>query len=156
MKIAFIYLESQKEDWALEAQALYSEKIKRFSDFEIIKIKSPSIARDNKEYKVEEEAKLILSKLKSDDYLALFDECGKLFDSIEFARNFERMQESNPKRIVFLIGGAFGVSEEIKKRANQKLSLSKMVMNHHVALGMALEQIYRAFTIIKGIPYHNS
>lgn len=156
MKIAFFYLESQKEDWALEAQSLYSEKIKRFSDFEIIKIKSPSVARDNKEYKVEEESKLILSKLKSDDYLALFDEGGKLFDSIEFAQNFKRIQESNPKRIVFLIGGAFGVSEEIKKRANQKLSLSKMVMNHHVAMNMALEQIYRAFTIIKGIPYHNS
>ena len=156
MKIAFFYLESQKEDWALEAQSLYSEKIKRFSDFEIIKIKSPSVARDNKEYKVEEESKLILSKLKPDDYLALFDEGGKLFDSIEFAQNFKRIQESNPKRIVFLIGGAFGVSEEIKKRANQKLSLSKMVMNHHIAMSMALEQIYRAYTIIKGIPYHNS
>lgn len=151
-----MYLESQKEDWALEAQALYSEKIKRFSDFEILKIKSPSIARDNKDYKVEEESKLILSKIKPDDYLALFDEGGKLFDSIEFAQNFKRMQESNPKRIIFLIGGAFGVSEEIKKRANQKLSLSKMVMNHHVALSVALEQIYRSFTIIKGIPYHNS
>jgi len=151
-----MYLESQKEDWALEAQVLYSEKIKRFSDFEILKIKSPAVARDNKDYKVEEESKLILSKLKPDDYLALFDEGGKLFDSIEFAQNFKRMQESNPKRIIFLIGGAFGVSEEIKKRANQKLSLSKMVMNHHVALNVSLEQIYRAFTIIKGIPYHNS
>lgn len=156
MKIQFLYLESQKEDWSLEAQSLYTEKIKRFSDFEVIKIKSPSVARDNKEYKVVEESKIILSKLKPDDYLALFDEGGKFFDSIEFAQNFKRIQESNPKRIVFLIGGAFGVSEEIKKRANQKLSLSKMVMNHHVALTMALEQIYRSFTIIKGIPYHNS
>jgi len=156
MKIVFLYLESQKEDWALEAQSLYTEKIKRFSEFEIIKIKSPSIARDNKTHKVEEESKLVLSKLKSDDYLLLFDENGKLFDSIEFAQNFKRVQEANPKRIVFLIGGAFGVSEEIKKRANQKLSLSKMVMNHHVALSVALEQIYRTLTILKGIPYHNS
>lgn len=156
MKIVLIYLESQKEDWALEAQSVYSEKIKRFCDFEILKIKSPAVARDNKDYKVEEESKLILSKLKSDDYLALFDEGGKIFDSIEFAQNFKRIQESNPKRIIFLIGGAFGVSEEIKKRANQKLSLSKMVMNHHVAISVSLEQIYRTFTIIKGIPYHNS
>lgn len=156
MKIVFLYLESQKEDWALEAQSLYAEKIKRFADFEILKIKSPSIARDNKAHKVEEESRLILSKIKSDDQFLLFDEGGKLFDSIEFAKNFKRVQESNPKRIVFLIGGAFGVSEEIKKRANQKLSLSKMVMNHHVALTMALEQIYRTFTILKNIPYHNS
>lgn len=156
MKLAFFYLESQKEDWALEVQSLYSEKIKRFCDFEILKIKSPSVARDNKEYKVDEESKIVLSKLKSDDYLVLFDESGKIYDSVEFANNFQRIQDSNPKRVVFLIGGAFGVSQEIKKRANQKLSLSKLVMNHHVALSMALEQIYRAFTIIKGIPYHNS
>ena len=156
MKIIFAHIESQKEDWAKDAQALYMEKIKRFSDFEILKIKSPSVARDNKEYKVEEESKLILNKLKSEDHLILFDEGGRLFDSVEFAKNLKKTQESNPKRIVFLIGGAFGVSEEIKSRANQKLSLSKMVMNHHVAMNVALEQIYRAFTIIKGIPYHNS
>lgn len=156
MKVIFLYIESQKEDWALEAQSLYSEKIKRFSEFEIIKIKSPSIARDNKAHKVEEESKMILGKLKADDYFVLFDEGGRLFDSIEFSKNFKKIQESNPKRIVFLIGGAFGVSEEVKKRANQKLSLSKMVMNHHVALSVALEQLYRTFTILKGIPYHNS
>jgi 23S rRNA (pseudouridine1915-N3)-methyltransferase len=155
-KIIFLSVETQKEDWALEAQNLYSEKIKRFFDFEILKIKSPSIARDNKDQKVQEESKLILSKIKTDDYFVLFDEEGKAFDSIEFAKNFKKIQESNPKRIVFLIGGAFGVSEEVKKRANQKLSLSKMVMNHHVALSMALEQLYRTFTILKGIPYHNS
>ncbi len=156
MKVIFLYIESQKEDWALEAQSLYTEKIKRFSEFEIIKIKSPSIARDNKAHKIEEESKMILGKLKSDDYFVLFDEDGKIFDSITFAQNFKKIQESNPKRIVFLIGGAFGVSAEIKARANQKLSLSKMVMNHHVALTMALEQVYRTFTILKGIPYHNS
>ncbi|MES2768485.1 MAG: 23S rRNA (pseudouridine(1915)-N(3))-methyltransferase RlmH [Bdellovibrionota bacterium] len=156
MKVIFLYIESQKEDWALEAQSLYTEKIKRFSEFEIIKIKSPSIARDNKAHKIEEESKMILGKLKSDDYFILFDEEGKIFDSIAFAQNFKKIQESNPKRIVFLIGGAFGVSTEVKARANQKLSLSKMVMNHHVALTMALEQIYRTFTILKGIPYHNS
>jgi 23S rRNA (pseudouridine1915-N3)-methyltransferase len=156
MKIIFFYLESQKEDWAMSAQLVYLEKIKRFSDFEILKIKSPHIARDNKAHKIEEESKLVLSKLKPDDHLVLFDEGGKLFDSHEFAQNFKRTQEANPKRIIFLIGGAFGVSEDIKRRANQKLSLSKLVMNHHVALTVALEQIYRTLTILKGIPYHNS
>lgn len=155
MKIVFFYLESQKEDWALNAQSIYIEKIKRFSDFEVLKIKSPNISRDNKAHKIEEESKLILAKLKPDDYLLLFDENGKILDSIEFAQNFKRIQEANPKRIIFLIGGAFGVSEDIKKRANQKLALSKMVMNHHVALTVALEQIYRTLTILKGIPYHN-
>jgi 23S rRNA (pseudouridine1915-N3)-methyltransferase len=155
-KIIFLSVETQKEDWALEAQSLYSEKIKRFSDFEILKIKSPSIARDNKDQKIQEESKLILSKIKSDDYFVLLDEGGKTFDSIEFAQNFKKIQESNSKRIIFLIGGAFGVSEEVKERADQKLSLSKMVMNHHVALTVTLEQIYRTFTILNRVPYHNS
>lgn len=155
MKIIFLYIETQKEDWALEAQDVYSEKIKRFSDFEILKIKSPSLARENKDQKIQEESKLILAKIKDDDHFVLFDEAGKSFDSLEYAKNFQRITESNPKRIIFLVGGAFGVSEEVKKRANSKLSLSKMVMNHHVALSVALEQLYRTFTILKGIPYHN-
>ena len=156
MKTSFLYIETQKEDWALDAQSIYLEKIKRFGEFEIIKIKSPAVARDNKAHKIEEESKLILSKIKPEDYLFLFDEDGKSFDSVEFAKNLQRAQEVSSRRIVFLIGGAFGVSEEVKKRANQKIALSKMVMNHHVALVMALEQIYRSQTIIKGIPYHNS
>jgi len=155
MKIAFFYIESQKEEWSLDVQSVYAEKIKRFCDFEIVKIKSPSVARENKDYKIVEESKLIFSKIKPEDTLVLFDEGGKLMDSISFAQNIKKIQESNPKRIVFLIGGAFGVSEEIKKRANQKLSLSKMVMNHHVALTVAMEQLYRSLTILKGIPYHN-
>jgi len=77
-----MYLESQKEDWALEAQVLYSEKIKRFSDFEILKIKSPAVARDNKDYKVEEETKLILSKLKPDYYPSPLEKGGKPFDPL--------------------------------------------------------------------------
>lgn len=155
MKLAFIHIESQKESWANDAQDTYETKIKRFCEFEIIKIKSPSHGRDQKDLKVLEESKLVLSKIKDQDFLVLFDEKGKDLDSVAFAKALERTFESNPKRVVFLIGGAFGVSDEIKSRVQLTLSLSKMVMNHHVAMTVALEQIYRAFTIQKGIPYHN-
>lgn len=155
MKISFLYIESQKEDWSHKAQDLYFEKLKRFCEFEYIRIKSPAIPRQKREHKVQEEAKLILSKIKEHDALILFDETGKSMDSIEFSKQLELAIEANPKRVVFLIGGAFGVAEEIRRKAHKTVSLSKMVMNHHVAMVMALEQIYRAFTIIHGIPYHN-
>ncbi len=155
MKVALFYVESQKENWAVEAQNVYSEKIARFCDFELIRIKSPPLARGQKEQKIQEEAKSILSKLKDQDHLILFDERGKTSDSLDFSKQFQTAMDSNPKRIVFLIGGAFGVSDKVQDRANKKIALSKMVMNHHVALVAALEQIYRAFTIQNGIPYHN-
>lgn len=154
MKIQFLYIETSKEDFAIRAQELYLEKIKRFVDFDIVKIKSPSLDRDSRDQKIKAESKLILSKIKPDDILILFDERGREFTSREFAQKFQQSLEAS-KKIIFLIGGAFGVAEEIINRTNFKVSLSKMVMNHHVALTMALEQIYRSFTIIKNIPYHN-
>lgn len=154
MKIQFLYIETSKEDFALRAQELYLEKIKRFSDFDILKIKSPSLDRDSRDQKIKAESKLILSKVKPDDILILFDERGSELSSREFAQKLQRSLGTS-KKIILLIGGAFGVSEDIVKRANLKVSLSKMVMNHHVAFTVALEQIYRSFTIIKNIPYHN-
>jgi 23S rRNA (pseudouridine1915-N3)-methyltransferase len=155
MKLTVFYVESSKEDWATSAQEVYQEKLSRFCQFEIIKIKSPSAGRESKDYKVGEESKMILSKLKEEDFFILMDEHGKPHDTQSFAQLLSR-QEELPKRTVFLIGGAFGVSEEIKARANAKISLSTMVMNHHVALTVLLEQMYRGFTILKKIPYHNS
>ncbi len=155
MKIVFMYLETSKEDWLQKALDVYAQKLKRFGELDIIKIKSPTADRDSKDYKIKEEGKLILSKLSPSDIVLLFDEKGKEFDSVEFSRNLQKVINQNPKRIVFLIGGAFGVAPEVFERAQQKLSLSKLVFNHHVAIVVSLEQIYRAFTIQKGVPYHN-
>jgi 23S rRNA (pseudouridine1915-N3)-methyltransferase len=155
MKVCFLYFETSKEEWLSKAQDVYIKKVSRFAEFEIVKIKSPSIERDSKDLKIKAEAKQIMDKLQPGDFLVLFDEKGKEFDSIEFSRNLQKVINQSPRRIVFLIGGAFGVSKEVFEKAQQKLSLSKLVFNHHVAIVVALEQIYRAFTIQKGLPYHN-
>lgn len=155
MKVCFLYFETSKEEWLSKAQDVYIKKVSRFVEFEIVKIKSPSIERDSKDLKIKAEAKQIMDKLQPGDFLVLFDEKGKEFDSIEFSRNLQKVINQSPRRIVFLIGGAFGVSQEVFEKAQQKLSLSKLVFNHHVAIVVALEQIYRAFTIQKGLPYHN-
>lgn len=155
MKISFLYLETSKESWLQEAVELYSKKISRFSQFEIQKMKSPSLDRSSKEQKLKAEEKLIFNKIQPDDYLIVFDERGKEQTSIQFSEEFKKIIDRSPRRIVFLIGGAFGVSSEVLNRAQAKVSLSKLIFNHHVAIVVGLEQIYRSFTIQKNLPYHN-
>ena len=102
------------------------------------------------------EAAAVLEKLKSDDCLILLDENGKHYTSVDFSKFLEQKMQASHKRIVFLIGGAFGFSEEIYQRANYQLSLSKMTFSHQMIRVFALEQIYRAMTIMKNEPYHNN
>ena len=80
---------------------------------------------------------------------------GRDLTSIEFSKQIEKIETSGKKRTVFIIGGAYGVSENVKMKVNLKISLSKFIMNHLVAEVVVLEQIYRAHTIINRIPYHN-
>lgn len=155
MKFVFLNLNTAKEKWADQAQELYLEKINHFIKFEITNLKTDNLSRSQKEVRLQKEAETILKFLKEDDYLVLFDERGKSFNSIEFSKQINSILNTGKKRVVFLIGGAFGVSEEIKSRAQLKVSFSSMVFNHLVAEVVALEQIYRAFTIIKNLPYHN-
>ncbi|MNL45567.1 Ribosomal RNA large subunit methyltransferase H [compost metagenome] len=118
-------------------------------------MKAKKSAREDADFKRNEESELILKNVNSDDYLILFDERGTSFDSIKFSQKVENILGSSKKRAIFVIGGAFGVNEDVRKRADLKVCLSPMVMNHLMAQAMSLEQIYRAFTIIKKIPYHN-
>lgn len=155
MKIAFLTVETKTPSWLSEAKEIYVKKIKAFYPVEEIEIKSPQIARDDQDLKIKKEEEKILSKLNPQDLLVVFDERGKSYRSLEFSKELQKRIESSPQRIVFLIGGAFGLSEEIKLKAQWKVSLSEMTMNHWVAQLMALEQIYRALTIQRNIPYHN-
>lgn len=148
-------LATAKEAWADEVNELYRKKISFFTPFEVLSLKPKKSARDDADYKRSEEAALILKSLSKDDFVVLLDERGSSLDSLQFAKKIETVLGSSKKRAVFIIGGAFGVTEEVRLRADLKVSLSPMVMNHLMAQAMLLEQIYRAFTIIKKIPYHN-
>ena len=156
MNIKFFYFQSNKEDWCTLAQSVYKKKITPFYPFEFKIIKSVNLKRSQRLEKVKKEETLLLKNLNKDDYLVLFDENGKKYGTSEqFAEGVQRVIELNKKSIVFLIGGSFGVSELVKERANLKINLSTLTMNHHVALVVALEQIYRSLCIMKNIPYHN-
>lgn len=103
----------------------------------------------------QKEGEQILSKLKPDDYLVLLDERGKHLSSIEFAGKIQHWMNAGTRQVVFVIGGAFGFSEEVYKRAQEQVSLSKMTFSHQLIRLVFAEQIYRAFAIINRHPYHH-
>ena len=155
MKWTLFDFKTAKELWFDESQLVYQKKIKPYAELDIVHLKTVKADRSEAELKVRFEAKILLEKLNTDDFVILLDEKGQKFDSIEFSKLINSVQESGKKRGVFIIGGAFGVSDEIKKRSHKLICLSEMTMNHLIAEIMLLEQFYRALTIINRIPYHN-
>ena len=101
------------------------------------------------------EGELLFRKLAPTDILILLDEKGKEFRSIDFANYLQKKMNSGIKQLVFLIGGPYGFSEEIYNRATGKVSLSKMTFSHQMIRLIIVEQLYRAFTILKNEPYHH-
>jgi 23S rRNA (pseudouridine1915-N3)-methyltransferase len=156
MTLVLYYLKGKSEAWAEEACAEYVKKISNYFSVERVALKSKSSDREQKEDKIKAEAEAILKALKSNDLLILFDEKGKTFKSSkDFSEEFLRQMSMKKSRMVFVIGGPYGFSDEVRSRAQAKWSLSGLTFNHHVAQVAALEQIYRALTIWKGVPYHN-
>lgn len=146
-KTAFKYLE--------EGTSVYEKRLKHYVHFDLVvlpDIKNPPLSTEALKTK---EGELILAKLTKDDYLILLDEKGKQMTSMDFSSFIEQQQVNAVKRIVFQIGGAFGFSDAVYARANRELSLSKMTFSHQMIRLFFVEQLYRAFTIIKGEKYHN-
>lgn len=102
------------------------------------------------------EGKLILTQLQPSDYVVLLDERGREHTSEEFARWIEKRLGSGRKRLILVIGGPYGFSEEVYERADELLSLSRMTFTHEMVRLFAVEQLYRSFTILRGEPYHHS
>ncbi|MFN0016107.1 MAG: 23S rRNA (pseudouridine(1915)-N(3))-methyltransferase RlmH [Saprospiraceae bacterium] len=102
-----------------------------------------------------EEGKMVLAKLSQDDHLVLLDERGQQYSSAELARWMEQRLSGSGRRLVFLIGGAFGFSAEVYARANAQISLSRLTFSHQMARLFFLEQLYRVMTILRNEPYHN-
>lgn len=155
MKWIWVTVKSNSESWYDEGCAFYLKKISYYQNIEFIEIKSTKLARDNQQDKIDKESQSILKLLKEDDAVILFDPLGKVLSSEQFATNIEKLKLRSFKRFVFIIGGAFGVADVVRSRAQLVVSLSAMVMNHQVASVMSLEQLYRAITIQKNLPYHN-
>lgn len=103
----------------------------------------------------QKEGDLILSKIGSYDHLILFDEKGKTFTSVAFSQFLQKKMNSSIKTLVFVIGGPYGFSEEVYRKAQGKVSLSAMTFSHQMVRLFITEQLYRGYTILKGEPYHH-
>jgi 23S rRNA (pseudouridine1915-N3)-methyltransferase len=156
MKITLMQTGKSTEKYVLQGAELYSNRIKKYGAFEIITIPELKNTKNMvlSEQKLKE-GKRILQSCNSDDFVVLLDERGKEFRTVEFSSWLEKIFMLPRKRIVFVIGGPWGFSEEVYNRADFKISLSSMTFPHQLVRLLFLEQLYRTFTIIKGEPYHH-
>lgn len=103
----------------------------------------------------EKEGEMLLEQLQATDQVVLLDERGRQYSSVEFSEYLARKMLGGAKRLVFMVGGPYGFSEAVYRRANDKISLSKMTFSHQMVRMIFVEQLYRAMTILKGEPYHH-
>ena len=134
----------------------YQNRLPKHWNFELTEIADVKNAKNlSPELLKKEEGKLFLNQSENSDFIVLLDEKGKQFTSREFSEKIDFWMGNSVKKIHFLVGGAYGFSEEIYNRANEKISLSKMTFTHQMIRLFFVEQIYRAATILQGKPYHN-
>lgn len=138
-----------KEDFFKEAVNEYQKRISKYAKIEIIEIPDEPIKEKAKAV----EGLKILNKINSNDYVITLEIEGKQLDSVEFSKAINNW-EVNHSNIIFVIGGSYGLGDEIKQRSNYKLSFSKMTFPHQLFRIILLEQIYRSHKIISGETYH--
>ncbi len=149
-KFELIFVGKNKFRGIRELEREYEEKIKRIASFRIVELKESTIKDEKK--RIEDESLKIL-KATENRVRILFDERGKMLSTKEFSEIIERLYDMN-KGISLIVGGFGGVDDNLRKRADYKISLSKMTFSTYIARIVVLEQIFRAFTIIKNIKYH--
>jgi 23S rRNA (pseudouridine1915-N3)-methyltransferase len=143
-------------DYIKNGVEIYEKRLKHFIPFESVVIADIKNAKSMTEEQLKQkEGEQILKKIDPNDYLILLDERGKQFSSLQFSELLEGYLQSNYKKIIFLIGGAYGFSEDVYKRANAQWSLSKLTFSHQMVRLFVVEQIYRGMSILRGLPYHH-
>ena len=156
MKITLLTVGKTDKDWVRQGTDIYVSRLKHYKPFTISEIPElKNVSALSKDQIKTKEGELILKNLKPSDDVILMDEHGKEYTSVDFASLLQKKITYEGKDIVFIIGGAFGFSDEVYRRANSKISLSRMTFSHQMVRAIFAEQIYRAFTIMRGEPYHH-
>jgi len=156
MKVHVYYIGKTTGSYLREGEAIYEKRLKHYLPLTVEVL--PDVKNAGKlspNQLKEKEAKLVLSRLKPDDGLILLDEGGREFSSVQFSAWIDQQLQRPYRRLVFLVGGAFGFSPTLYARANAKLSLSKLTFSHQMIRLFFLEQLYRGMTILRGEKYHN-
>lgn len=156
MKIKLLAVGKTDDKHLIELINVYKNRLKHYIKFEfeiLPDIKNVKNLSENQQK--EKEGNLILTKLQNTDQLVLLDDKGKQFSSIEFSQFLQKKMNSGIKQLVLVIGGPYGFSDEVYKKATGKISLSKMTFSHQMIRLFIIEQLYRGFTILKNEPYHH-
>jgi len=147
-----------KENTKLVDQAIdeYTARLNRYVNFSIVAIDNSKIPKTLPKLQLlDKEADLVLAKLQDRDVLIVLDEHGNYFTSKEFSEKMNQLMNLSPVRIIFLIGGSFGIAEQVKRKATLVMGLSKFTFPHQLVRLLFTEQLYRAFTILKNEKYHH-
>jgi 23S rRNA (pseudouridine1915-N3)-methyltransferase len=156
MKITLLTVGKTDKDWVKQGLNIYISRLQHYIPFNISEIPElKNVSALTKEQIKDKEGELILKSIKPADDVILLDEHGKEYTSTGFASFLQKKMALEGRDIVFVIGGAYGFSDAVYKRANSKISLSQMTFSHQMVRAIFAEQLYRAFTIMKGEPYHH-
>jgi len=156
MKITFLTVGKTEESWLKEGIEKYIKRLKHYAKLTVIDIDELKNTKAlTQEQQKAKEAELILKKITTLDYVILLDEKGMNLSSVQFASYIDKKGIGSISNLVFIIGGPYGFDPSVYARANDKLSLSGMTFSHQMVRLFFIEQLYRAFTIIKGEPYHH-
>ena len=158
MKIKIVTVGKLKEKYLKDGIAEYSKRLSRFANLEMIELadeKTPDRASDSENQKILElEGTRILSKIGDRDFVIVLAIEGKTLSSEEFSKQLEQAPINGFSTLTFIIGGSLGLSPQVKKRANLSISFGRLTLPHQLMRLVLVEQIYRAFTIQQGSPYH--
>lgn len=156
MRITLLTVGKTDKDWVRQGLDIYTSRLKHYIPFSIVEIPElKNVSSMSQEQIKTKEGELILKNIKPADDMILLDERGRTYSSLEFAKLLQDKISYVGKDIVFVIGGAYGFSQAVYDRAGSKISLSRMTFSHQMVRAIFAEQIYRAFTIMRGEPYHH-
>ncbi|KKO90417.1 MULTISPECIES: 23S rRNA (pseudouridine(1915)-N(3))-methyltransferase RlmH [Sphingobacterium] len=156
MRITLLCIGKTDDKYLIEGIEKYIKRLKFYVNFSILVIPDiKNVKNLSTEQQKDKEALLILKQVQPQDLVVLLDEHGKEFRSLEFSAYLEKMMVQSVQHLVFIIGGPYGFDQKIYDRANAKISLSKMTFSHQMIRLFFTEQLYRAYSIMKGEPYHH-
>ena len=156
MNIEIWSVGKENEPFIEDGLRYYFQKTNPYNPVSLVILQSSKkTATTDIERTKQQEEELILKKLQTNHYLILLDEKGKQLNSIQWSQQFQQLMNQGTKTLVLLIGGAFGVTDNVRKQARQCWSLSSLVFPHQMVRLIVAEQVYRAFSILNNSPYHH-
>ena len=156
MKIVLVVVGKTNEKYLTEGISDYQKRLNHYTNFEIVEISNIKNAKNFSEKElIKKEGEMIFKQINTSDYLVLLDDKGNDVSSPSFAEKLQQWMISGKKRLVFVVGGAYGFSQEVYNRGNEKLSLSRMTFSHQMVRLFFVEQLYRGYTILNNEPYHH-